>query len=111
MEKKRYNARSKSVDHSVTINGLLTRRAVLFKETIGLHKRLREIKKDVAAIDRILEIFDYDGDADDLMPQRLHETIFRRGEVVRLVFKELRRAQNPLTTRQYYDGFFNAALY
>lgn len=100
MEKKQYNARSKSVDHSVTINGILTRRAVIFKEAIGLHKRLREIQKDVAAIDRILEVFDYDGDADGLMPRRLHETIFRRGELVRLVFKELRRAEKPLTTRQ-----------
>ena len=100
MEKKECATRPKSTGYAITINRLATERAELFKEAIVYRKRLVEISKDAAAIDRILKMFDHEGDLDILMPRRVLDVVFKRGELAELVYTQLRHAGRPLSTRE-----------
>jgi len=100
MEKKESANWPKTTGYAITINRLLRKRAELFTEAIGYRKRLHEISKDVEAIDRTLKLFDHEGDLDVLMPRRVQDVIFKRGELAELVFTRLRYAGRPLGTRE-----------
>lgn len=60
-----------------TISGLLTKRADLFNEADRLRDRLAEIRNDIGAIDRTLNVFGFTVDLDSAMPRQNREGIFR----------------------------------
>jgi hypothetical protein len=90
-------ARTDTYEH--TISGLLTKRADLFNEAERLRDRLAEIKNDIGAIDRTLSVLDYKGDLDAAMPRQKREVIFGRGELSKAIYRELREADGPLSSR------------
>jgi hypothetical protein len=71
-------ARTDAFDHTIT--GLLKKRADLFNEAERIRDRLAEIKNDIGAIDRTLNVLGYKGDLDAAMPRQKREVIFGRGE-------------------------------
>jgi hypothetical protein len=93
-------ARARATDFSHTINGLLTKRADLFNEAKQLRERIAEIKNDIDAIDRSLGTFGYTGDLDAAMPRQKRHVVFGKGELFRSCMTVLRRAKEPLTSRQ-----------
>jgi hypothetical protein len=90
-------SRTETFEH--TINGLLAKRADLFNEAERIRDRLAEIKNDIGAIDRTLNVLGYTGDLDAAMPRQKREVIFGRGELSRAIMGELRHAEGPLSSR------------
>lgn len=90
-------SRTDTFEH--TINGLLAKRADLFNEAERIRDRLAEIKNDIGAIDRTLNVLGYAGDLDAAMPRQKREVIFGRGELSRAIMGELRHAEGPLSSR------------
>jgi hypothetical protein len=90
-------ARTDTFEH--TISGLLTKRADLFNEAERIRDRLAEIKNDIGAIDRTLDVLGYTGDLDAAMPRQKREVIFGRGELSKAIMGELRHAEGPLSSR------------
>lgn len=90
-------ARTDTYEH--TVSGLLTKRADLFGEAERIRDRLAEIKNDIGAIDRTLNVLGYEGDLDAAMPRQKREVIFGRGELSKAIYGELRHAEGPLSSR------------
>jgi hypothetical protein len=90
-------ARTETFDHTIT--GLLAKRADLYNEAERIRDRLAEIKNDIGAIDRTLNVLGYTGDLDAAMPRQKREVIFGRGELSRAIMGELRHAEGPLSSR------------
>lgn len=90
---------SRATNYSHTVNGLLQKRADLFNEAERLRDRLAEIKNDIGAIDRTLNVLGYKGDLDAAMPRQKREVIFGRGELSKAIYRELREADGPLSSR------------
>lgn len=90
-------ARTETYEH--TISGLLGKRADLFGEAERIRDRLAEIKNDIGAIDRVLGTLGYTGDLDAEMPRQKREVIFGRGELTQAIYRELRHAEAPLSSR------------
>lgn len=91
---------SRATDYSHTTNGLLQKRADLFNEAVQIRERLAEIKNDIDAIDRTLNVLGYEGDLDAAMPRQKRHVVFGRGELTRSVLDVLRRADTAMTSRQ-----------
>jgi hypothetical protein len=90
-------ARTETYEHTIT--GLLTKRADLFNEAERIRDRLAEIRNDIGAIDRTLNVLGYTGDLDAAMPRQKREVIFGRGELSRAVLEHLRDAMEPVSSR------------
>lgn len=90
-------ARTETFEH--TISGLLAKRADLYNEAERIRDRLAEIKNDIGAIDRTLNVLGYAGDLDAAMPRQKREVIFGRGELSKAIMGELRHAEGPLSSR------------
>lgn len=91
-------ARTDTFEH--TISGLLTKRADLFNEAGRLRDRLAEIRNDLGAIDRTLNVLGYTGDLDAAMPRQKRNVVFGKGELSKAVYGELRNATEPLSSRE-----------
>ena len=90
---------SRATDYSHSVNGLLQKRADLYNEAERIRDRLAEIKNDIGAIDRTLNVLGYTGDLDAAMPRQKREVIFGRGELSKAIMGELRHAEGPLSSR------------
>ncbi len=90
-------ARTETFEHTIT--GLLTKRADLFNEAERARDRLAEIKNDIGALDRTLNVLGYTGDLDAAMPRQKRDVIFGRGELSRAIYGELRESEGPLSSR------------
>jgi len=90
-------ARTETVDH--TISGLSSKRADILGEAQDLRTRIAEIKNDLDAIDRTLNVLGYTGDLDAMMPRQKRDVVFGKGELFRSGMDVLRTAQGPHTSR------------
>lgn len=90
-------ARTDTFEH--TISGLLTKRADLFNEAERLRDRLAEIRNDLGAIDRTLNVLGYTGDLNAAMPRQKRNVVFGKGELSKAIYGELRTAAGPLSSR------------
>jgi hypothetical protein len=90
-------SRTDTFEH--TINGLLTKRAEMFREAQELRDRMAALKNDVAALDRVLGTLGFAGDLDALMPRQKVTRIFGQGELLRACLTALRDADEPMTSR------------
>jgi hypothetical protein len=61
--------------------------------------RIAELRNDIAATNRVLRAFGYDGELDDKAgPQR--NVMFEKGQLGRAIMDELRMAKEPQSTSQ-----------
>jgi hypothetical protein len=102
MPRKEYNiGRSRAKDYSITINGLLTKRANLLEEQIKLDARARQVRQDLEALDHVLtSVMQYEGDLTAIKPTGQKVFRYKPGHLTRAVFTVLRQSDKPLTSRE-----------
>ncbi len=85
----------------VVVTGLMKRRAKLTHEIEATHERLRQMVIDLESLDATLLQFDPNLEIETIKPSafRPPKDWSKRGEMMRLIFSVLRRATEPLTTR------------
>lgn len=110
MPRKEYNvARQRTRGYAITINGLFTARSKCLRSL-----RLEEgdpdtIRADIAAIDRVLvNVLGYTGDIEAVSRDFKRNPSFGRGELLRAVLDVLRKADEPLSTRDLTVAVFKA---
>lgn len=85
----------------LVIMGLIKRRAILTHEIEETHERLRQMVIDLENLDATLIQFDPKLEIETIKPRafRPPKDWSKRGEMMRLIISVLRRATEPLTTR------------
>ena len=85
----------------LVVMGLMKRRAMLTHEIEQTHDRLRQMVIDLENLDATLLQFDPKLEIESIKPRafRPPKDWSKRGEMMRLIFSVLRRASEPLTTR------------
>ena len=85
----------------MVITGLMKRRALLTHEIEQTHERLRQMVIDLESLDATLLQFDPKLEIETIKPRafRPPKDWSKRGEMMRLIISVLRRATEPLTTR------------
>jgi hypothetical protein len=85
--------------YSHATSGLLKKRGELVNELDRCFARIAELRNDIAATNRVLRAFGYDGElVDKAGPQR--KVMFEKGQLGRAIMDELRMAGEPQTTNQ-----------
>ena len=91
-------ARTETYEH--TVSGLLSKRAEIVREADVASYRVAELANDLAAVDRVLSLLGYQGDADAVTPRHQRKRAFGRGVLTRRAFETLRKADGPLSGRE-----------
>ena len=86
--------KQRALGYSVTINGLMTRRSSL------IANKPETMTGDIAAIDHVLKLCGFNEDPQQYMPKNRKRGIFAKGEKRKLIIGEMRKATEPLTSRQ-----------
>lgn len=85
--------------YSHATSGLIKKRGELVNELDRCFARIAELRNDIAATNRVLRAFGYDGELDDKAgPQR--SVMFEKGQLGRAIMDELRTAKEPRSTSQ-----------
>ncbi len=85
--------------YSHATSGLLKKRSELVNELDRCFARIAELRNDIAATNRVLRAFGYDGELDDKAgPSR--NVMFEKGQLGRAIMDELRMAGEPRSTSQ-----------
>ena len=90
---------SRTESFEFTITGLLAKRQEMVTEAERLRERVAEIKNDLRALDRILELLEYKGDLDGMSPKEYRKPLFERRELTKLVLDAMRTAGKPMMSR------------
>ncbi|MES2292985.1 MAG: hypothetical protein V4527_06790 [Pseudomonadota bacterium] len=87
--------------NATVVMGLVKRRALLTHEIEETHQRLRQMVVDLENLDATLLQFDPNLAVETIKPRafRPPENWSKRGEMMRLIVSVLRRATEPLTSR------------
>lgn len=88
------------IPYQNTISGLLRKRKQLMHEAGAIKERLAVIGNDVQALDRTLETLGFKGTHETTVTRGNRVVLFQRGELLRACLDVLRKADNPLTSRQ-----------
>ena len=83
-----------------TIAGLLRKREELLREQSDLRERTAILANDVDALDRVLDTFGYQGELVGGTPRQNRIVLFYRNELRDYLLSELRKAAEPLSSRQ-----------
>lgn len=85
----------------LVVQGLMKRRATLTHDIEQTHERLRQMVVDLESLDTTLVQFDPNIEVEMIKPRafRPPKDWSKRGEMMRLILSVLRRATEPLTTR------------
>lgn len=85
--------------YSHATSGLIKKRGELVNELDRCFARIAELRNDIAAANRVLRAFGYDGELNDKPgPQR--NVMFEKGQLGRAIMDELRTAMEPQSTSQ-----------
>jgi hypothetical protein len=93
------------------LSALRKRRAILAAEIIQLECQVRARKDSLVHVDATLKLLDPDYDSGTVRPKLLPKniTLFRQGELGRLILGALREADGPLSTAQVATAVLDAA--
>lgn len=83
-----------------TINGLLTKRSYVMEALKDAEHSLKEVRADMAALDRSLKLLGFADDPQSYMPARKNRRMFKKGEMLRCAYDVLREADGPLSSRE-----------
>ncbi|MFC7334176.1 hypothetical protein [Rhodocista pekingensis] len=93
-----------SMGDTYLISGLLTKRAEMAGELSKLRQRMDAIAHDLAAVDRLLKAFGYQGEPEeDICPVVKRETVTRRGSLANDALDILREASEPMSAAAVAD--------
>lgn len=83
------------------LNGLVAKRAQIAGQIEANQEELRKLINDLDAVEATIRVFDPNVDLNEVYPRPVppRHAAFK-GEVTRIVFKALREAEEPLTSRQ-----------
>ena len=92
------------------LSALRKRRAILAAEIIQLERQVRARKDSLVHVDATLKLLDPDYDSGTVRPKLLPKniTLFRQGELGRLILGALREADGPLSTAQVATAVLDA---
>lgn len=95
-----HHAITEGADHPNLLNGLVAKRAEIAGLIEANQQQLRKLIVDLDAIEATIRVFDPDIDMMAIHPRPVppRHAAFK-GEVTRIVFKALREAKQPLTSR------------
>lgn len=82
-----------------TISGLLRKRSELMGDAQRLREQLAHVGNDIEALDRTLISLGYQGDLKGVQPRGNRVVFFARDELRRFLLDELRKATEPLSSR------------
>lgn len=88
------------MQEQTVINGLLAKREELQRENAELRERMAILSNDIEAIDRVLETFGYAGELNGSTPRQARIVLFYRNELREYLLAELRKATEPLSSRE-----------
>lgn len=97
----------------MVVTGLMKRRAMLAHDIEATHDKLRQMILDLENLDATLLQFDPTLEVETIRPRafRPPEDWSKRGEMMRLILSVLRRATEPLTTRDIaFEAIIERAL-
>ena len=83
-----------------TISGLLKKREEIMRESAELRERMAIAANAIEAIDNVLETFGHTEDLDGRTPRAARVVLFYRNELRSFLLDQLRKAQEPLSSRQ-----------
>ena len=83
-----------------TISGLLKKRAELMEEMAAIREQMAVAANAVDAIDKVLEAFGHTEDLEGRSPRAARVILFYRNELRNFLLGELRKATEPLSSRQ-----------
>ncbi len=88
-------------NYTLTVQGLLRKRAYLSGDIEAAHERLNQMIKELEHLDATIRLFDPNYEADMIRPKafRPPEDWAHRGEMTTRVLSVLRQASEPLTSR------------
>ena len=89
------------MENTFVISGLVKRRATLSGDIGRMQRRLKQMLRDLEALDATIRLFDadYPIEAIKAKERRPPSNWTTRGEFTRLIFNVLRQASEPLSTR------------
>ena len=95
-----HHAITEGVNHPNLLNGLVAKRAEIAGQIEANQQQLRKLIVDLDAIEATIRVFDPDIDMMAIHPRPVppRHAAFK-GEVTRIVFKALREAKHPVTSR------------
>lgn len=83
------------------IAGLIHKRAEIAGQIEHLHKRCRDLSDDLAAVDRVLRLFDPEIKVEAIRSKPVRPPhAAKRGELVKLAATFIRLAERPVTTAE-----------
>lgn len=91
-------SRTTTFEH--TVAGLLTKREELSRECAELRERMAIAANAIEAIDHVLETFGHTEDLEGRTPRAARVVLFYRNELRTFLLEQLRKAQEPLSSRQ-----------
>lgn len=97
MEKTIIRPQTTTFDH--TISGLLAKRQDLLSDVESLKEQIAEIRNDVRAIERTLRALGYQDDLSHMTGRQKNRVLFGRGDLLKAILEELRKAGHPLKSR------------
>ena len=83
-----------------TISGLLKKRDEIMRESAELRERMAIAANAIEAIDNVLETFGHTEDLDGRTPRAARVVLFYRNELRSFLLDQLRKAQEPMSSRQ-----------
>ena len=92
------------------IGALRDKRSELAGMVSHLERELVEHRASLTHLDATMRLFDPNSRPDEIRPRRprAHNTWFRPGECLRLIYDVLRDAPGPLTTRELAEQIMDA---
>lgn len=88
-----------SEEYERTVGGLLKKRSEMIGELHDLRERMGVVTNDLQSLDRVLQAFGYEGNLDELPAVRSKMVLFHKSELQQHVLALLRKAPNPLSSR------------
>jgi hypothetical protein len=95
-------------EYERTIGGLLKKRSEMVGELHALRERMAVVANDLQSLDRVLQAFGYEGKLEDLPVVRSKMILFHKSELQQHLLYEMRKAAEPLTSRDLAVKFITA---
>lgn len=97
-------------EYERTVSGLLRKRREIVGELLAMRERQAALTNDLQCLDRVLQAFGHEANQsdDDYTPVRSRMIMFHKSELQQLLLDILRKANEPLSSRDLAIRFVTA---